>query len=409
MIAKKGAKKGTNKSDLKMCYRKKPFAHVLLLVMAATLLLAFLPQLALADTEITTCTELQNMSLTGDYYLSNDIDCTGTSGWNGGAGFEPIGNESNNFSGTFDGQGYKITGLYINRCINQWSTGYAGLFGFTGSGSEIKDVGLEQVDVCGCIVGGLVGYNMGGTITNCYSTGSVIGDTVAGGLVGRNIGKTFAINQPSSDYASLFGFTGSGSEITNVGLEQVIVNSSWLVGSFVGGNEEATITNCYSTGSVFSAWFAGGLVGENMGGTIANSYSTGSVCGFGAGGLVGFTLEGTIANSYSTGSVSGCNVGGLVGYNRGTITNSYWDIITSRQLSSAGGDGKTTTEMKQRATFENWDFVNIWAIVEDESYPYLQWQPEPPVPVPVFSITGLVVVIGMMCLVLAVTVSRRRR
>jgi len=65
--------------------------------------------------------------------------------------------------------------------------------------------------------------------------------------------------------------------------------------------------------------------------------------------------------------------------------------------------------MKQRATFENWDFVNIWAIVEDESYPYLQWQLEPPVPVPVFSITGLVVVIGMMCLVLAVTVSRRRR
>jgi len=252
MIAEKGDKKGTNKSDLKMCCWKKPFALVLLLVMAATLLLAFLPQPALAQTPITTCTELQNMSLTGDYYLGNDIDCTCTSGWNAGAGFEPIGTDGSPFTGTFDGQGYKITGLYINR----GSTDFVGLFGFTGPGSEITNVGLEQVDFSG-------------------------------------------------DY-----------------------------------------------------WVVGGLVGVNEG---------------------------------------------------GTITNSYWDIITSGQLSSAGGEGKTTTEMKQRATFENWDFVNIWAIVEAESYPYLQWQPEPPIPVPVFSITGLVVVIGMMCLVLAVTVSRRRR
>jgi len=194
-MAEKGYKKGANKSELKMCCRKKPFACVLLLVMAATLLLAVLPPPVLAATQITTCTELQNIrnDLAGEYYLANDIDCSGTSGWNGGAGFEPIGNGSNNFSGTFDGQGYKITGLYINRCINQWSTGYAGLFGFTGSGSEIKDVGLEQVDVCGCIVGGLVVYNMGGTITNCYSTGSVIGDTVAGGLVGFNMEGTIEI------------------------------------------------------------------------------------------------------------------------------------------------------------------------------------------------------------------------
>ena len=61
MGAEKGDKKGENKSDLKMCCQEKPFARVLLLVMAATLLIALLPQPALADTAITTCTELQNI------------------------------------------------------------------------------------------------------------------------------------------------------------------------------------------------------------------------------------------------------------------------------------------------------------------------------------------------------------
>ncbi len=391
MVAGKGDKKGANKSDLKMCCQEKTFARVLLLVMAATLLLALLPQSALADTAITTCTELQNIrdNLAGDYYLGNDIDCTCTSGWNSGAGFEPIGTScSNSFTGTFDGQGYKIAGLYINRP----SSDYAGLFGFTGPGSEITNVGLEQVIVNGYWhVGSLVGRTAGGQITNCYSTGSVNGDSHVGGLVGRNERGT----------------------ITNC-YSTCSVRGDWQhVGGLVGRNEGGTITNSYSIGNVQGNKCVGGLAGRNegSGATIANSYSTGSVSGTSAvGGLVGWNT-GTIADSYSTGRVRGNEcVGGLVGkIEGGQITNSYWDIITSGQSSSAGGESKTTAEMKQQATFENWDFVNIWALVDFVSYPYLQWQPEPPISVPVFSITGLVVVIGMMCIVLAVAVSRRRR
>ena len=123
----------------------------ILAVFAAVMLAATITP-ALAATQITTCTELQNIkaNLAGDYYLASDIDCSVTSGWNGGAGFELIGNESNNFSGNFDSKGYKITGLYINRS----STNFVGLFGFTGSGSEIKDVGLEDVNVNGYGGGG---------------------------------------------------------------------------------------------------------------------------------------------------------------------------------------------------------------------------------------------------------------
>ena len=226
-----------------------------LLLLAGTLLLlalAFLPQPALAATAITNCTELQNIrnGLTGDYYLANDIDCSGSDFDCDGKGFMPIGNWSSRFSGTFDGKGYKITNLYINRP----STHGAGLFGCTGSGSEIKDVGLEEVDVSGNMnVGGLVGYNHG-TITNSYSNGSVNGLSRVGGLVGYSFG---------------------------------------------------TITNSYSSGSVTGDYDVGGLVGYNKEGTITNSYSSGSVSGNNnVGGLVGLSYR-TITNSYWDNQTSG--------------------------------------------------------------------------------------------------------
>jgi len=238
----------------------------------------------------------------------------------------------------------------------------------------------------------LVGRTKEGQIVNCYSTGNVNGDSHVGGLVGRIERGT----------------------ITNCYSTSSVKGDWQHVGGLVGRNEGGQITNSYSTGNVNGNECVGGLVGRNEGNgaTIANSYSTGSVSGTSAvGGLVGWNgWNGATENSYSTGRVRGNEcVGGLVGkIEGGQITNSYWDRITSGQSSSAGGVGKTTAEMKQRATFANWDFVNIWAIAYD-SYPYLQWQPEPPISVPVFSITGLVVVIGMMCIVLAVAVSRRRR
>ena len=142
-----------------MSRRIKPFALALFILLAATLPLAFLSPPALAATPITTCTELQNIrnNLAGDYYLANDIDCSCTSDWNGGAGFEPIGTSGSKFTGTFDGKGYKITNLYINRP----STYNVGLFGSTGSGSEIKNVSLEEVNVSGYMrVGGLVGFDV---------------------------------------------------------------------------------------------------------------------------------------------------------------------------------------------------------------------------------------------------------
>ena len=94
-----------------------------------------------------------------------------------------------------------------------------------------------------------------------------------------------------------------------------------------------------------------------------------------------------MGNSYTTGSVTGSlNVGGLVGPNDGSVTDSLWDTETSGQSTSAGGTGKTTAEMQDIATFSAWDIVAvggsnernpvyIWNIVDDETYPFLSWQP----------------------------------
>jgi len=112
--------------------------------------------------------------------------------------------------------------------------------------------------------------------------------------------------------------------------------------------------------------------------------------------LIGRNYEGSIWSSYSTGSVIGTDkVGGLVGentlipnqqgqYNTGIIGSSFWDMETSRQTTSAGGEGKTTAEMQTAKTFLDggWDFVDeiengtedIWGILEGQGYPRLAWE-----------------------------------
>ncbi|MGA2191695.1 MAG: GLUG motif-containing protein, partial [Steroidobacteraceae bacterium] len=134
--------------------------------------------------------------------MGSNIDATPTSTWNSGSGFTPIGNSTNNFTGTFDGLGHTISNL----AINLPSASDVGLFGYTGAGSVIQNVGLVGGSVSGSnYVGGLVGWN-NGTVSNSYATGSVNGASNVGGLVGDNGGMV------SSSYA-----TGSVNGASNVG------------------------------------------------------------------------------------------------------------------------------------------------------------------------------------------------
>ena len=130
----------------------------------------------------------------------------------------------------------------------------------------------------------------------------------------------------------------------------------------------------------------GGLVGDN-GLVIAASYVTGSVSGTGkVGGLAGDSFGGRILTSYSTGSVTGTGVvGGLVGGNfgnTGTATDSYWDTQTSGQSESAGGEGKTTSELQSptgyTGIYESWNLDldgvgdDLWDFGTASQYPALK-------------------------------------
>ncbi len=362
---------------------------------------------------------LQGAGSTGmpgkNYTLANDIDASGTTTWNSGAGFVPIGNNSSPFSGSFDGNGHIISGLYINSTNNS----YVGLFGYTGAGATISNLGLTTVQIGGTkgssanYAGGLVGYNTG-SISNCYSTGTVTGasttagglENYTGGLAGYNNGGS--ISNSYSTAAVTGGAAGANSDNYVGGL--VGAND----GGLVAGGNAGSITNCYSTGTVtggsgtLSSNYVGGLVGANDGGLVAggnagsitNSYSTGTVTG-GAnplsfnfvgglvgsnynGGVVGYN-DGSISNCYSTGTVIGGSgtasydyVGGLVEYNGGTVTGSYWNIETSGQSTSAGGTGLTTGQLKNAASYAGWDIATaggsncVWRIYEGQSYPLLR-------------------------------------
>jgi hypothetical protein len=327
----------------------------------------------------------------------------------------PVGN----FSGVFNGNNRIIRNVVINSGFE------TGLFGVLGGGN-ILNLGVENVNIIGSdYVGGLVGWNEGG-INNCYVTGTVSGSEKVGGLVGENYGGisscyTTGVVSGDSDVGGLVGEHWDGS-ITNCYSMGTIsgsgavgglagYNGSWIstcysmgtvsgsgaVGGLAGYNENS-ISNCYSTSTVSgssTSQSVGGLVGNGYyGSRISNCYSTGTVSGDSdVGGLVGTNIGcgggscgSSINNCYSTGTVIGSSdVGGLVGYySNSTINNSFWDIETSGQSTSAGGTGKTTAEMKTESTFTSadWDFSYtdgndaVWYMAMN-GYPILTWQISP--------------------------------
>jgi filamentous hemagglutinin family protein len=306
------------------------------------------------STTVTNAHQLQLMAMdvTATYTLSQNIDASATtlaatsgSGdiWSTAGGFIPIGSNSNNFTGSFDGAGYTINSLTINRP----APGYDGLFGV--STGAIQNVGLvggsvtggntgalvalnygsitnsyATVDVNGSgKTGGLVGINVG-TITNSYATGNVSGGTYVGGLVGRNAGSISAShatgNVSGSNYVGgLVGYALYGD--TSNSYASGVVTGVSMVGGLIGFSLNGIVTGSYASGNVSGGDRVGGLVGQNYGfgsqGSISYSYATGVVTGTtNAGGLVGSNNGATISNSYATGNVAGTsNVGGLVGDN----------------------------------------------------------------------------------------------
>ena len=276
--------------------------------------------------------------LSGNYVLGADIAASGTSGWNGGSGFSPIGaSAATTFTGIFDGLGHTVTGLTISRS----TTFYVGLFGYVGSAGVVKNVGLLSNSVTGLqSVGGLAGRS-DGSISNSYATGSVSGSQRVGGLVGRSdgsISSSYATGTASASTTSVGGLAGTMATGTISSSYATATVTGPNAGGLVGVQDSGAITSSYATGAVTGNlsgnYYTGGLVGKagaTTASTITSSYATGAVSAIGnfTGGLVGgFAVGGSVATSYATGAVTGTGThsGGLVGafvLGAGTISNSY--------------------------------------------------------------------------------------
>ncbi len=139
--------------------------------------------------------DLQNMSLdlSGYYTLANDIDASETEYWNEGAGFVPIGDSSNRFTGSLNGGNYSIEFLHINRL----DTSNIGFFGSSGDGVEVSNLYMNNTNISGRFyVGGLVGHNIfvDSAVERSYATGGVVASNgYGGGLVGWNDTRSICI------------------------------------------------------------------------------------------------------------------------------------------------------------------------------------------------------------------------
>jgi hypothetical protein len=269
----------------------------------------------------------------------------------------------------------------FSKCFVDGSEIAGGLAGW--NNGEITDCTAEG-DVCGSTnVGGLVGWN-DSRIIQCRATGNVSGmNDNTGGLIGTNMGSLvsgcFSTGTvDGGDYTGgLSGISWGGTVTQCYSTSNVSGGNS--VGGLAGEFSGSRISYCFSSGKVFSrSRYAGGLGGSSSSARIFNSYSTGEVSGNeSVGGLLGWSNWGTVVHCYSTGMIRGTTgTGGLFGYIfRDTILDSFWDMQTSGQFTSAAGTGKTTVQMKESSTYVQWGYCgDFWTIREGMDYPHLQWQ-----------------------------------
>ncbi|MDH4241444.1 MAG: hypothetical protein OEW48_17940 [Phycisphaerae bacterium] len=326
--------------------------------------------------------------------------------------------ETNNFEigGLIGGNvGGLISNCYTTGAVSGNGKTYelGGLIGRCNDGTITDCYTTGNVNGYGQL-GGLVGHNVDNIVTNCYATGTLTGGDygIVGGLIGENayaqINNCYAVGEIIGEHYSyglggLIGYnngSAGGGTVMNCFAIGTVTGGDFseYLGGLIGDNVYATTINSYATGAVISgdsSGLIGGLVGENHYSNINDCYTKASVVSGdnsdSIGGLVGYNSYsinreiGVIRNCYAIGEVlvgnNSQNLGGFAGYsNNIEHINGVWNIETSGLDDGVGNlepdpngiEGKTSSEMKQQSTFSNWDFINVWNIGENQTYPYLR-------------------------------------
>ena len=392
--------------------------------------------------EISTCAELAYVAQTSGEWLSknyilandlilNDVELT----WDKDGNllndpetlneWTPIGsNYSSSYTGTFDGGGHTVSGVYIN----QPGMDSIGFFGYASRGT-IHDLTVINSDIRGNrSVGGIVGDADSSSVSGCMSYGAVTGSGNYGNWVGGIAGSSNSSVRGCVNYGTVTGgnngFVGgiagncygasgcvnygavTGSEdvggIVGCGYASGCMNygavtgSGDSVGGIVGYNTSYSVCGCVNCGTVTGSEDVGGICGyfSYLYGSIDNCYNTAEVIGTSnTGGIVGYGDKATIKNCYNIGSVvraSGAanTFGAIIGsdgalWGKDTITGCYYlksdevdpDLYGCGNIASSGvpePDGfypKTADELKVRETFVDWAFettYNQWGYVTQE-------------------------------------------
>jgi hypothetical protein len=310
-----------------------------------------------------------NQSAWSSFFVqSADIDAAVTQTWNSGEGWGPIGNSSVKFTGSYNGKGYAISNLFINR----ESKRDQGLFGYT-NGASIDSVKIVNCKiVADDRVGGLIGYSIATNIFDCHASGTVTGDGSVGLLTGRNENSVITYCSSAGSVSGrdeIGGLTGNSdlSQISNCYSSCNVTANYQYAGGLIGYSDKSNVSECFANGSVYSkSNYAGGLIGYLYGSgyVLSDCYATGMTeASAYAGGLAGRIWGVTIRNCYAIGRVTApTNTGGLTGTDAfSTIENSFWDKESTGQSSNEEGTGKSTAEMKNINTFTDLSTEGLWA------------------------------------------------
>ena len=257
--------------------------------------------------------------------LTDDIDL-GNQPWT------PIGKDSHEFSGVFDGKGHVVEGLKVSNVAD------AGLFGVA-KGAAIKNLVVRgSVTGTGNAAGILAkARNEACTIENCGNEAAVYGVDNAAGILARN------------------NYYNSGT----------------------------AIVGCYNTGGITvtkSGGYAGGIAGSGSGDVaVTDCYNVGKINGSYAGGIRGqsaVTSASAIKNCYNSGNVVGANekkTGAIVPGTSNKLTNCYY-LNTGKDSNTSGAtamsDSAMRTELLDKLGAGNWKTVRG----VNSGYPVLSWQ-----------------------------------
>ncbi len=338
---------------------------------------------------ISTLAELRWFSETwsansGNWELGADIDASETSTWNirngDTLGFTPI----NNFMGLFNGKGYTISHLYINRPNEDW----VGLFRMVSNNTSVepgysilRNIYLDSVHIIGGTgTSGLAGEIRQTFVENCHVKGSISG--------GNGVGGLFASAVTTSIHYSSFSGT---------------LNSEFTAGGIVSSALGVTIHASFSSGTIIGGYGLGGLVGmfsnEAMYGssTISNSLSLSHIHtkAGGSGGLVGTSSRTILLNSYFAGDIihdstdirsSSGPIKSSLDSHSATVINSYYDstintlpdtVTLNTKNSIDSTQALSTEQFAQLSHFKNWD-ESLWEVallpeLSPTLRPYPQW------------------------------------